>query len=101
MKKYKIDTQVTEGATDTQNIREAIINYIRTYNQIRDLEDKNMENSTSLRYTSKDDFFRKMVERLRKDDLGGYMYQTVNGYDLQELIHIATELESKQMVGQA
>lgn len=98
MKRHQIDKRVTDGATDTETIREAIIKYIKTYNQIRDLEDKNLENSNSLRYTTKDDFFRKMVERLRKDDLGGYMYQNVGGYDLEELIHIASELENKQMV---
>jgi hypothetical protein len=89
---------VLEGAKDPVTIRETLVNYIRTYNQIRDLEDKNLENSSSLRYTAKDDFFRVMVERLRKDDLGGYMYQSVNGYDLEELIHIAAEVENKQMV---
>lgn len=98
MKRNQIDKRVIDGAADTETIREALIKYIKTYNQIRDLEDKNLENSNNLRYTSRDDFFKKMVERLRKDDLGGYIYQNVAGYDLEELIHIATELESKQMV---
>ena len=97
-KKHQVDKRVLENATDTASIRDKIINYIRGYNQIRDLEDKNMENKTSLKYADRGDMFQKIVERLQKDDLGGYMYQDVKGYDLEELIHIATELENKQMV---
>ena len=89
--------RVLGKAKTTEEIRDKIIQYIKTYNQLRDLEDRNLENSTNIKYSTKDDFFRKMKDRLLKDDLGGYMYQTVKGYDLEELIHIATELEDKQM----
>lgn len=99
IKKNKIDTRVLDGATTPDEIRNKLINYIKTYNQIRDLEDKNLENKTALKYAeSRGDFFQTIVDRLQKDDLGGYMYQDVKGYDLEELVHIATELENKQMV---
>lgn len=88
-----------EGTKETEDIRKKIIDYIKTYNQLRDLEDKNMENKASLKYAeSRGDFFQKIVDRLLKDDLGGFMYQDVKGYDLEELVHVATDLESKVMV---
>jgi ubiquinone biosynthesis protein Coq4 len=99
LRRYKVDEQVLKGAKETQEIRTKVIDYIRTYNQLRDLEDKNLENKNALKYAeSRSEFFRNIVNKLQKDDLGGYMYQDVKGYDLEELIQIATDLESKIMV---
>jgi hypothetical protein len=76
-----------------------MIDHIKSYNQIRDLEDKNLENKASLKYAeNRGDFFQAIVDRLQKDDLGGYMYQDVKGYDMEELVHVATDLENKVMV---
>ena len=98
LKNFGVNSERVLGkAKTTEEIRDKIIQYIKTYNQLRDLEDRNLENSTNVKYSTRDEFFRKMKDRLLKDDLGGYMYQTVKGYDLEELIHIATELEDKQM----
>ena len=99
MEKEGLVERVLEGKAGTQReVREKVVKFIRSYNQLRDLEDKNLENNTSVRYSTRDEIFIGLVKRLRKDDIGGYIYHDdVKGYDLEELIQIGAELEDKPM----
>ena len=99
MEKEGLVERVLEGKAGTQReVREKVVKFIRSYNQLRDLEDKNLENNTSVRYSTRDEIFIGLVKRLRKDDMGGYIYHDdVKGYDLEELIQIGAELEDKPM----
>jgi hypothetical protein len=90
------EPSIVEAKTPEEQ-RSKIVEYIRTYNQLRELEDRNLENKSSIKYSSKGEAFRKIVNLLRQDDIGGYIYGDAKGYDLEQLIQVATDLEGKQM----
>ena len=93
-----LEERVLRGVKSQEDIRERLLWFIRSFNQLRDLEDKNLENNTSVKYSTRDEIFIDIKQRLKKDDVGGYIYQDVKGYDLEELIQIGAELEDKPMV---
>ena len=96
LKKYGID-KIIDGKTNSKDIREKIIEYIRGYNQLRELEDKNIENQKSVKYSTREEVLKKMGKELREDDIGGYFYHDVNGYELEHLVQAAVLLEDKPM----
>ena len=80
-----------------EQVRSILMEHIRSYNQLRDLEDKNLENMKNLKYSTKNDKLKQAAEVLMRDDVGGFVYADVQGYELEGLVEIATFLEDKPM----
>lgn len=105
LKKYDIHgllpslrgTGKSSSALSREEIRTALIENIRSYNQLRDLEDKNLENMKNLKYSTKNDKLKKAAEVLQADDIGGFVYDDVQGYELENLIEVGSFLEDKPM----
>ena len=105
LKKYHLDkllqtkTGPLRGSAQMtrEQVRSILMEHIRSYNQLRDLEDKNLENMKNLKYSTKNDKLKQAAEVLMRDDVGGFVYADVQGYELEGLVEIATFLEDKPM----